>query len=139
MHTNGHDYHRRYTMASLYSLFTHTLGYRSPRVKTVHWPLAKVAEVAPEPESVSTPGQERPTKKVTFRDAVFSSENGSDYIDSNPSLARSSLNSIDFEYIGHLAGPGTTPSQLNTGSRLIVEETNVSKVAMDARCENLKK
>ncbi|KAG0373685.1 hypothetical protein BGX24_011389 [Mortierella sp. AD032] len=102
-------------------------------------PKRSSAEVAPEPESASTPDQERPTKKVAFRDDVFSSECGSDYVDSNPSSKRSSLNSIEFKYIDHLVGPGTTSSRLNTSSRLIVGEIDVSEVLMNARRDNLKK
>ncbi|KAI7823333.1 hypothetical protein BC939DRAFT_503265 [Gamsiella multidivaricata] len=79
-------------------------------------PKRSSAEVVPEPESVSTPNQERSTKKVAFQDAEFSFKSGSDYIGSNPSSARSSLNSIDFKYIDRLAGPGTTSSRLNKQS-----------------------
>ncbi|KAF8926974.1 hypothetical protein BGZ47_002430 [Haplosporangium gracile] len=102
-------------------------------------PKRSSAEVVLELESASAPDQERPTKKVAFQDDVFSSEGGSDYVDSNPSSTRSSLNSIDFKYIDHLVGPGTTSSRLKTSSRLIVSETNVSEVAMNARRNILKK
>lgn len=95
-------------------------------------------EIVPEPESVSTPNQERPTKKVAFQDTEFSSGSGSDYINSNPSSVRSSLNSVDFKNIDHLVGPGTTSSRLNTSSRLTVEKSNVSDVLMKARRDNLK-
>ncbi|KAG0248999.1 hypothetical protein BG011_009676 [Mortierella polycephala] len=101
-------------------------------------PKRSSAEVIPDPESVSTPSQERPIKKVAFRDAMFSSETGSDYIDSNSSSAWSSLNSIDFKYIDCFVEPGTTSSRLNTNSWLIVEETNVSKAVMDGHRDNLK-
>lgn len=107
--------------------------------KNLNRPKRSSAEIAPEPESVSTSNQERPTKKVAFQYAEFSSQSGSDYINSNPSSTRSSLNSIDFKYIDHLVGPGTTSSRLHTSSRLIVENTNVSEVLMNARRNNLKK
>ncbi|KAF9961534.1 hypothetical protein BGZ72_003372 [Mortierella alpina] len=102
-------------------------------------PKRSSAEVAPELESADALGHERPTKKVAFLDDVFSSECGTDYIDSNPTSTRSSLNSIDFKYIDHLVGPGTTSSRLNTSSRLTVGNIDVSEVLMNARRDNVKK
>ncbi|KAG0376254.1 hypothetical protein BGX24_008024 [Mortierella sp. AD032] len=99
-------------------------------------PKRSSTELDPQPE---TPNQEPPTKKVSFQDAVFSSGSGSDFIESNPSPASSSLNSVDFKYIDHLVGPGTTSSRLKTSSRLIVDKTYVSEVLMNARRNNLKK
>ncbi|KAK3842539.1 MAG: hypothetical protein J3R72DRAFT_127754 [Linnemannia gamsii] len=99
-------------------------------------PKRSSTELKLEPE---TPNQEPPTKKVSFQDTVFSSRSGSDYINSNPSSARSSLNSIDFKYIDHLVGPGTTSSRLKTSGQLIVDKTYVSGVLMNARHNNLKK
>ncbi|KAF8923534.1 hypothetical protein BGZ58_002832, partial [Dissophora ornata] len=119
------------------------LGGMSEPNQKLNRPKRSSAEVALELESASAPDQERPTKKVAFRDDVFSSEGGSDYVDSNPSSVRSSLrsslNSIEFKYIDHLVGPGTTSSRLNTSSRLIVGEIDVSEVLMNARRDNLKK
>ncbi|KAG0257272.1 hypothetical protein BGZ95_005292 [Linnemannia exigua] len=115
------------------------LGGMSEPNQKLNRPKRPSVEVAPELESASVPDQERPTKRVAFRDDVFASECGSDYVDSNPSLVRSSLNSIDFKYIDHLVGPGTTSSRLNTSSRLIVGEIDVSEVLMNARRDNLKK
>ncbi|KAG0260528.1 hypothetical protein BG011_001849, partial [Mortierella polycephala] len=102
-------------------------------------PKRSSAEVAPELESASAPVQKRPTKKVAFQDDVFSSECGSDYVDSNPPSARSSLNSIDFKYIDHLVGPGATSSRQNTSSRLTAGDIDVSEILMNARRDNLKK
>ncbi|KAF9177035.1 hypothetical protein BGZ51_009279 [Haplosporangium sp. Z 767] len=110
---------------------------RAP-LRSLNRPKTSSAEVAPDLEGVSAPDQERPTKKVAFRDDVFS-ESGSDYVGPDPPSARSSLNSIDFKYIDHLIGPGTTSSRLNTSSRCIVGGTDVSEVMMNARRDNLKK
>ncbi|KAF9110289.1 hypothetical protein BGX27_006568 [Mortierella sp. AM989] len=43
------------------------------------------------------------------------------------------------KYIDHLVGPGTTSSRLNTSSRLIVEEIDVSEALLNACRDNLKK
>ncbi|KAF9582878.1 hypothetical protein BGW38_010633 [Lunasporangiospora selenospora] len=102
-------------------------------------PKRSSAEVALELESASVPDQELPTKKVVFQGEAFSSEGGSDYVGSNPSSARSSLNSIDFKFVYHLVGQGTTSSRLKTSSQLVVGETNVLEVVMNVRRDILRK
>ncbi|KAF9108120.1 hypothetical protein BGX27_008458, partial [Mortierella sp. AM989] len=62
-----------------------------------------------------------------------SSQDDSDFIGSNPSSARSSLNSIEIGFVNHLVGIGTTSSRLRTSDHLIIEDTNVSEILMDAR------
>ncbi|KAF9970154.1 hypothetical protein BGZ65_011352, partial [Modicella reniformis] len=83
----------------------------------------------------------RPHKKVAFLDDFeFSSKSGSDYIQSNPSSAGSSLTPFDLRFIDHLVGPGTTSSRLNTtNAHLIIEEVDHSEKLMDARRSMLKK
>ncbi|KAF9106495.1 hypothetical protein BGX27_009126 [Mortierella sp. AM989] len=60
-------------------------------------------------------------------------QSDSDYIGSNPPSARSSLNSIDMGFMNHLVGPGTTSSRLETSAHLMIGDTNVSEILMDAR------
>ncbi|KAF9083968.1 hypothetical protein BGX27_003955, partial [Mortierella sp. AM989] len=78
-------------------------------------------------------------KRITILEADFFSESGSDYVDSKPSSARSSLNSIDFFLINHLVGPGTTSSRLSTNDCLLVNKVDISKALMDARRSLIKK
>ncbi|KAI7818890.1 hypothetical protein BC939DRAFT_277242 [Gamsiella multidivaricata] len=100
-----------------------------------------VSEIGEEAEEadVSAPSPEPPHKKVTFLEVEFPSECGSDYADSNPSSTRSSLNSIDFRFIDHLVGPGTSSSRLTTNARLIIDQLDVSQLLMDARRSMIKK
>ncbi|KAG0266048.1 hypothetical protein BG011_003486 [Mortierella polycephala] len=57
------------------------------------------------------------------------------YMDSNPSSARSSLNSIEMRYMNHLVGPGTTSSRLETSKRFVIRETDISRKLMaERRC-----
>ncbi|KAF9426819.1 hypothetical protein BGZ76_002586 [Entomortierella beljakovae] len=65
--------------------------------------------------------------------ASQSSQGDSDFDGSSQSSARSSLNSIDFQFINHLVGPGTTSSRLRTSGRLVIEDTDVSEALMSAR------
>ncbi|CAO3566650.1 unnamed protein product [Mortierella alpina] len=64
-------------------------------------PTRSSTDLRPQLKSADAPDNERPTNKVVFQDEVFSSECGSDYVDPNPTSARSSLNSIDFKYLHH--------------------------------------
>ncbi|KAF9364867.1 hypothetical protein BGX34_000093 [Mortierella sp. NVP85] len=98
-------------------------------------PLSKrtVSEAA-----LETAEEERP-KKVLFMEAELSSASGSDYVHSSPSSARSSLNSIDFKFIDHLVGPGTTSSRLRTDDRLTISGVDVSLTMMEKRRTLLKK
>ncbi|KAF9319457.1 hypothetical protein BG006_002988, partial [Podila minutissima] len=75
-------------------------------------------------------------KKVSFLETEYATESepsDNNYIDSNPSSARSSLNSIDFSFVNWLVGPGTTSSRLDTAARLFVGRLDVSEVLMTAR------
>ncbi|KAF9111728.1 hypothetical protein BGX27_004516, partial [Mortierella sp. AM989] len=93
----------------------------------------KAAEMVSQSKEQSDPSSDYPQKKVKFLDAELSSSSSNEYVDSNPSSGRSSLGSIDLKYIDHLVGPGTTSSKLYTSSRLIVNNTNISKELMSAR------
>ncbi|KAF9098111.1 hypothetical protein BGX27_000870 [Mortierella sp. AM989] len=84
--------------------------------------------------SSSSPGRRQ--KKVAFSEVDFPLDSESDYA---PSSARSSLNSIDFRYIDHLVGPGTTSSRLTTMARLIIDQIDISELLMDARRLIIKK
>ncbi|KAI7826120.1 hypothetical protein BC939DRAFT_475822 [Gamsiella multidivaricata] len=98
------------------------------------------AEVVPEvDESMGAPSHEPPHKKVAFLEVEFPLESESDYVDSNPSSARSSLNSIDFRFIDHLVGPGTSSSRLTTKARLIIDQVDVSELLLNARRSVVKK
>ncbi|KAF9090488.1 hypothetical protein BGX27_002235, partial [Mortierella sp. AM989] len=87
-------------------------------------------------ESSSTSSREPPYKKVAFLDADFCQDGESVYA---PSSARSSLNSIDFRFIDHLVGPGTTSSRLRTDTHLIIDQTDISMILMEARRSVIKK
>ncbi|KAF9167217.1 hypothetical protein DFQ26_005330 [Actinomortierella ambigua] len=99
-------------------------------------PKRSSVEVATDEAGASS--QQPPTKKVAFRDAEFSSASESDFVDSNSS-ARTSLVSIEYKYVDHLVGPGTTSSRFKTSDRLFVEGTNVSETLMGARRKILQK
>ncbi|CAO3571024.1 unnamed protein product [Mortierella alpina] len=88
---------------------------------------------------VNAPNRQPLHKRVTFLEVEFPSESGSDYVDSKPSSARSSLNSIDFVLIDHVVGPGTTSSQLTTNDRIIMDQVGVSQVLMDGRRNVIRK
>lgn len=88
---------------------------------------------------VNDPSHKPLHKRVTILEVEFLSESGSDYVDSKPSSARSSLNSIDFVLIDHLVGPGTTSSRLTTNDRILIGQVDVSQVLMDGRRNLIRK
>ncbi|KAF9578997.1 hypothetical protein BGW38_004934 [Lunasporangiospora selenospora] len=91
-------------------------------------------------DSLSSTQPMKPVHKaVAILEADFLSESGSEYVDSKPSSARSSLNSIDFHHINHLVGPGTTSSKLSTNDRLTLDNIDISKILMEARMSLIKK
>ncbi|KAI8599563.1 hypothetical protein EDD21DRAFT_445262 [Dissophora ornata] len=100
---------------------------------------AKIVPETPEgaKEGASSSSQEPLLKKAAFLDVNFPStlESGSSYANSYPSSSRSSSNSIDFRFINHLVGPGTTSSRQRTASWMIVEGLDVSQALMNARRE----
>ena len=88
---------------------------------------------------LKTPIHKPSPRKVTILEVEFSSDCGSDYVNSKPSSTRSSLNSIDFLLVDHLVRPGTTSSRLTTNDHLIVDEVDVSQDLMDARRRLIKR
>ncbi|KAI8347015.1 hypothetical protein B0O80DRAFT_502988 [Mortierella sp. GBAus27b] len=88
--------------------------------------------------ALETAEEERPTK-VLFVEAELSSASGSDYVRSSPSSASSSLKFIDFKFIDHLVGPGTTSSRLRTSNRLTISDVDVSLTIMEKRRTLLEK
>ncbi|KAF9416475.1 hypothetical protein BGZ76_004660 [Entomortierella beljakovae] len=96
------------------------------------------ANAVKDDDTSSVSSSESSHKRVKFLDTEFSSSSsGSDYIESNPSSARSSLNTSDLKYIDHLVGPGTPSSRLFTRDRLIVCKTDISLQLMNARRNNI--
>ncbi|ORZ07705.1 hypothetical protein BCR41DRAFT_399515 [Lobosporangium transversale] len=100
---------------------------------------------APSPVVLIPASKPPSSKRIRFVDeelASQSSKSDLDYVVSDPSdrsSPRSSLNSIDFHYINHLVGPGSTSSQLHTSARLVIGTTDVSQILMNARKEIVKR
>ncbi|KAI8596759.1 hypothetical protein EDD21DRAFT_357859 [Dissophora ornata] len=87
-------------------------------------------------EEAANTVEEQPPRKVKFMEANLasqSSQSDGSFIGSEPSSARSSLNSTDFRFENHLMGPGTTSSRLKTPARLRILDVDVSQVLFDAR------
>ncbi|KAG0247918.1 hypothetical protein BG011_000729 [Mortierella polycephala] len=99
--------------------------------------VARSAVAIPSPGLARSHSNDESTpKKVSFLETEFATESepgDNSYIDSNPSSARSSLNSIDFSFMNRLVGPGTTSSRLNTAARLFAGQLDVSEILMTAR------